>query len=77
MLYHINPIKHSRGVAFNQRWEGGGGGGTRLFFASFLTKGKLLKERICSSRSKFFLLKVDPISESYLIKRKRTSCKSK
>ena len=29
-------------------------------FASIFSGGQLLKERICSSRSKFFYLKVDP-----------------
>ena len=33
--------------------------------------GQLLKERICSSRSKFFPLRVDPISDSYLIQRSK------
>ena len=31
-----------------------------FIFASLLHKGKLLEKRICSSRSKFFPLRVDP-----------------
>ena len=38
-------------------------------FVSLFSRGQLLKERICSSRSKFFPLKVDPRSKSYLIQR--------
>ena len=30
-------------------------------------KGFVLKQRICSSRSKFFPLRVDPMSKSYII----------
>ena len=36
-------------------------------FASFLKGVQLLNERICSSRSKFFLLRVDPIRESHIV----------
>ena len=40
------------------------GGTTVVFrFAAILNCGQLLKERICSHRSKFFPLRVDPISE--------------
>ena len=35
--------------------------GILLYFASLLNRGHLSKERICSSRSKFFPLRVDPI----------------
>ena len=35
-------------------------------FASLCSGGQLLKGRICSSRSKFLPLRVNPISESYL-----------
>ena len=35
------------------------------FFASFPNRGQLLKAKICSYRSKFFPLKVDPISERF------------
>ena len=31
----------------------------------------LLKKRICSTRSKFFTLRVDPISKSYFIQRRK------
>ena len=34
-----------------------------FIFASFLNGGQLLKERICSYRSKFFPLRVDTILE--------------
>ena len=34
---------------------------TLLSFVSLLSRGQLLKERICSYRSKFFPLRVDPI----------------
>ena len=36
------------------------------FLASLHNKDQLLKERICSCRSKFFPSRVDPISKSYL-----------
>ena len=42
-----------------------------LFFASLLSWGQLLKERICSSRSKFFPYRVDPMAKSYLIQRNK------
>ena len=35
-----------------------------FFLASLLNRDQLLKERICSSRSKFFSLRVDPILEA-------------
>ena len=35
-------------------------------FASFVSTGQLIKERICSYRSKFSPLRVDPISKSLL-----------
>ena len=34
--------------------------------AMLLNRGQLLKERICSYRSKFFPVRVDPILKSYL-----------
>ena len=40
-------------------------------FASFLARGQPLKGRICSSRSKFFPLRVDPILKSYLVQRSK------
>ena len=40
------------------------------YFASFHSRSQTLKERICSSRSKFFPLRVD-ISKSYLIQRSK------
>ena len=40
-------------------------------FASLFSRGQLLKVRICSFRSKFFPLRVDPASESYLIQRNK------
>ena len=36
------------------------GGNSAIFFSIFC-EGQLSKERICSSRSKFFPLRVDPI----------------
>ena len=45
---------------------------TVLYFASFLSMGLLLKERICSSRSKFFPLRVDPIAKCYVHPEKQT-----
>ena len=40
-----------------------------LLFAFLLRRGRgqLLKERICSSRSKFFPFRVNPVSKSYHI----------
>ena len=38
----------------------------------FLIRGQLLKERICSCRSKFFPLTVDPISEGLCHPGKKT-----
>ena len=35
-----------------------------FIFASHLIRGQLLKERICSSRSKFFPLRVDPFGRA-------------
>ena len=40
-------------------------GETLLYIASFLSRGPLLKQRICSYRSKFFVLRVDIISRSH------------
>ena len=41
-------------------------------FTVFLpSRGQLLKERICSSRSKFSPLRIDPISEYYLIQKSK------
>ena len=37
---------------------------TQLLFASLLSRGQFLKERICSPRTKFFPLRVDPNSKS-------------
>ena len=42
-------------------------GGMELFHI----QSPLFKERICSSRSKFFPIRVDPISNSYLILRNK------
>ena len=36
-----------------------------LYFVSLLSRGQLLKERICSCRSKFSPLRVDHMSKSY------------
>ena len=70
-----------RGIVFLRSGEEAGGGGGVAFrnikcskstttgFASLLTMGQLLKERICSFRSKFFPSRADPISKSHLIKR--------
>ena len=41
------------------------------YFASFHRRGQLLKERICSSRSKFFPFRVDFMLKSYLIHRSK------
>ena len=38
---------------------------TLHYFASLFSEGQLLKERICSWRSKFFPLRVDSILKSY------------
>ena len=38
-----------------------------LVLPFLFSSGQLLKERICSQLSKFFPLKVDPMSKSYLI----------
>ena len=38
-------------------------GSNSSIFASLLSMGQLLKERICSFRSKFFPFKVDPSSK--------------
>ena len=40
-------------------------------FASFRHGSQFLKVRICSSRSKFLPLRVDLISESYIIQRSK------
>ena len=42
-----------------------------LVYASLLNRAQLLNERICSFRSKFFPLRVDPILKSYLIQRSK------
>ena len=41
-------------------------------FASLLIRGQLIKDRICSHRSKVFPLRVDPILEWFCCPRKRT-----
>ena len=46
-------------------------GSNSIVFASFCTWGQLLKARICSSRSKFLPLKVDPISKSFHTQRSK------
>ena len=46
-------------------------GSGSTIFASLLSKGQLLKERICSSRSKFLPLRVDSIFKSYLMQRSK------
>ena len=38
-----------------------------FIFASILNGSQLLKERICSTWSKFFLLKVDPLWKAFFI----------
>ena len=50
---------------------------TVLYFASLLWRGQLLKERICSLRSKFFPLRVDPISKELFSSREpnKNTCK--
>ena len=42
------------------------------FFASFFNGGQLLKERICSKRSKFFPLRADSILEVIYRPQKQT-----
>ena len=44
------------------------------FCASLLSKGQLLKERICSIRSKFFPLTVDPILELLCLPGRQSEC---
>ena len=46
-------------------------GSNFTIFASPFNMVLLLKERICSNRSKFFPLRVDPMSKSYLIQRNK------
>ena len=41
------------------------------YFPSFQSRSQPLKEKICSSRSKFFPLRVDLISKTYLIQRSK------
>ena len=36
-----------------------------FIFTSLLNMGQLLKERICSSRSKFFSLRIDPLQQGF------------
>ena len=43
-----------------------------LIFASLCNKSQLLKERICSWRSKFLLVRVDPILEELQCPGKQT-----
>ena len=45
---------------------------THFSFASLLNEGQLLKESICSCRSKFFPFRVDPISEGFCYPGKQT-----
>ena len=40
-------------------------------FACLFSRGQLLKERICSCRSKLLALRVDPMSESYITQRSK------
>ena len=47
-----------------------GSNATNSCLPPFSKGGQLIKERICSSRSKFFTLRVDPISESLLRSRR-------
>ena len=42
-----------------------------LFFASHLIRGWLLKKRICSHRSKFFPLRVDPFLKNFILQRSK------
>ena len=49
------------------------GEATLIFiFASYLIRGLLLKERICSPRSKFFPLRADPILKGLHCPEKQT-----
>ena len=38
-----------------------------FIFASLLNGGQLIKERICSNRSKFFPLRVDPLLDGFIL----------
>ena len=70
-IYCINPIKCHGGIAFQERAMLYRALIVRTtvsrrmyhFFVSFFSRGQLLKERICSSRSKFFHLGVDSVKE--------------
>ena len=52
---------------------------TLLFyiFASIFKRGQLIKERLCSLKSKFFPLLVDPIFGAFVIQEKQTKSKKK
>ena len=47
------------------------GSNSTILLPHFSVGVKLLKERICSSRSKFFPLRVDPISNSFANQEKK------
>ena len=77
MMAHINieavPI-YTWFKAF-LRWMGilsGGSNSSSFSLASHLSVGQLLKERICSSGSKFFFSRIDPFMQGLYLPEKLT-----
>ena len=48
-----------------------GSNSSSFIFVSLIIRGQLLKERICSSRSKFFSLRVYPFWLGYIVQRRK------